>query len=649
MKYFHYLSLIALFSIALINSCSTEEEDTSPPPALVQPQEPEPDPTQYTLTVTAGEGGTVSTEGGTYDEGTEITINATPDEGYEFVGWEGSDSDSISLTITLNSNTSIQALFSQLPVLVLPTSPSKMFTKGVADTLSISFTTIVGFQSFDVSSDFGDIEVIQEPEVGDNEGKIILQYVPNTIQNVDYMTTIAGYDDVSITLIDQNEISNNTTYRIRTQPEPKNKNYLDSSHNLHKSRINVDISMIRFLNQKDNLYSDFCDGNILTSYNQNGMIFDTMSGIAYADVNGDGYDDIFLHPQFSIVGDNNPARVTGFIKTEFELYLYQNGEYVFTDINYGGKEVLKNYLGREILTGDFDNDGDPDFFVTEYGQDGQPYQTDFSYLIINNFNLNNTFDYKINPHNKGAHGGASADIDGDGDLDLFLPGRELITPPFEPFHLNDGNMNFTVTNLFDDNIHIPQFYNGMAYAHELFDVDNDGYIDLILGGHEWEKRSRIYWGSSNGRFNRERKTLIPKVDRYGTTLDFVVNDLNNDGINELIINRSGGDATVAEASEINNDAVYLIDNTIFYSGHYIQILSIDQNRNFQDQTNQFIENNFNNDTGDFCDPNTAWFRWLRLDDYDNDGNIDLWNELIDYQVLQRWEWNGSMFIKIENQ
>ena len=114
MKYFHYLSLIALFSIALINSCSTEEEDTSPPPALVQPQEPDPDPTQYTLTVTAGEGGTVSTEGGTYDEGTEVTINATPDEGYEFVGWEGSDSDSNSLTVTLNGNTNIQAIFEKI-------------------------------------------------------------------------------------------------------------------------------------------------------------------------------------------------------------------------------------------------------------------------------------------------------------------------------------------------------------------------------------------------------------------------------------------------------------------------------------------------------------------------------------------------------
>ena len=115
MRYFHYLSLIAFFSIALINSCSNEEEDTSPPPSLVQPQEPEPPaPTQYTLTVTAGEGGTLSTEGGTYDEGTEITITATPNDGYEFIGWEGSDSDSSSLTVTLNGNTNIQAIFEKI-------------------------------------------------------------------------------------------------------------------------------------------------------------------------------------------------------------------------------------------------------------------------------------------------------------------------------------------------------------------------------------------------------------------------------------------------------------------------------------------------------------------------------------------------------
>ena len=112
MKKLYLLTIITLSSIALIYSCSTEEEDTTPPPSVVATPEPEPPaPTQYTLTITAGEGGTVSTEGGTFDEGTEFTVTATPDEGYVFVRWEGSDSTENSLTITLNSNESLIAVF----------------------------------------------------------------------------------------------------------------------------------------------------------------------------------------------------------------------------------------------------------------------------------------------------------------------------------------------------------------------------------------------------------------------------------------------------------------------------------------------------------------------------------------------------------
>ena len=64
----------------------------------------------YTLTVTAGEGGSVSSEGGEYEEGTEVTITATPEEGYEFTEWsDGSTTNP--LTYTLNSNTSFSANF----------------------------------------------------------------------------------------------------------------------------------------------------------------------------------------------------------------------------------------------------------------------------------------------------------------------------------------------------------------------------------------------------------------------------------------------------------------------------------------------------------------------------------------------------------
>jgi hypothetical protein len=113
MKKLLYPIAFALTAFLILYSCSADEEDTTPPPTIQQPTpEPEPPaPTQYTLTVTAGEGGSVSTEGGTYDEGTEITITATPAEGYEFVGWEGSDSTEESLTLNIEANSTIQALF----------------------------------------------------------------------------------------------------------------------------------------------------------------------------------------------------------------------------------------------------------------------------------------------------------------------------------------------------------------------------------------------------------------------------------------------------------------------------------------------------------------------------------------------------------
>ena len=110
------LLTITILSFLFIYSCSTEEEDTIAP--VVQTPQPEPEtpaPTQYTITVIAGDGGSV-TAGGTFDEGTVLTITASPNDGYEFIGWTGSEVTSNEVSITVNTNLTLTANFQLIQV-----------------------------------------------------------------------------------------------------------------------------------------------------------------------------------------------------------------------------------------------------------------------------------------------------------------------------------------------------------------------------------------------------------------------------------------------------------------------------------------------------------------------------------------------------
>ncbi|MDH4219142.1 MAG: hypothetical protein OEW23_10240, partial [Candidatus Aminicenantes bacterium] len=72
----------------------------------------------YTLTITAGSGGTTDPSPGTYthDEGTEVSIRALPNRGYTFSGWSGGASGTTNpITITMDSDKSITASFTKLP------------------------------------------------------------------------------------------------------------------------------------------------------------------------------------------------------------------------------------------------------------------------------------------------------------------------------------------------------------------------------------------------------------------------------------------------------------------------------------------------------------------------------------------------------
>lgn len=75
-------------------------------------------PTSYTVTISAGENGSVSPAGAqTVTAGGSITITATPAEGYIFARWEGADTSSTNpLTITVNGDLALKAIFELKPV-----------------------------------------------------------------------------------------------------------------------------------------------------------------------------------------------------------------------------------------------------------------------------------------------------------------------------------------------------------------------------------------------------------------------------------------------------------------------------------------------------------------------------------------------------
>ena len=86
--------------LLLITGCSKDssEETTSIP--------------SYTLTVNQSEGGTVNSSGGSYQKGTQVSLSATPNQGYIFTGWSNG-STSNPLNITINSNIEISPRFEQ--------------------------------------------------------------------------------------------------------------------------------------------------------------------------------------------------------------------------------------------------------------------------------------------------------------------------------------------------------------------------------------------------------------------------------------------------------------------------------------------------------------------------------------------------------
>lgn len=192
----------------------------------------------------------------------------------------------------------------------------------------------------------------------------------------------------------------------------------------------------------------------------------------FADFDNDGLTDLF------VPNENNEQN-----------FLYHSGINGFTRVNDG--EIVTNTASSFGSSwGDYDNDGDLDLFVANWGNQN-------NYLYMNNGNgsfskisegvIVNDHGYSI--------GSAWADVDNDGDLDLFVANAFSTSAANNFLYFNNGDGSFT------KDTSMVSTEKGWGYGAAFGDYNRDGYLDLAVAKCFNASENNALYVNNGGSFN----------------------------------------------------------------------------------------------------------------------------------------------------
>ena len=192
-------------------------------------------------------------------------------------------------------------------------------------------------------------------------------------------------------------------------------------------------------------------------------------------------------------------------------------------------------LTRKVARGDLNSDGIDDVVLFGHGHDGPPYPGDKNYIIY--FKQDSYSLVLLDSVSAFHHTGCIGDINNDGYLDV-IPVANQMKDCYA--YLNDGKGNFTKKKILDAK------ETDISFHMELYDFNKDGNLDIIMGGHEWadypnqSPTNRIIYGDGRASFDISNALKLPTVYGWGVITDFDIYDLDNDGVEEIVVTRTAG-------------------------------------------------------------------------------------------------------------
>ena len=506
-------------SLLLFLTCAKEDSQApnTPPSQITR---------QYTLSASAGDGGSVSTTGGTFASGTQVSITATPNAGYSFSGWSNG-STANPLSVTLNSNTTITANFQAIVNSYTLTvsageggvvSGGGEYEEGTEVTISAVANSCFNF------SQWSDGETSSERVVTVNSNIGITAEFVSSMNEIEYnlvrlkfpcalnIASEKPYNETNKYKVSSygwlnvsNRESHNGYYYPTQDDYYPPRHFYTLPHNFDTGDFNNDgledmvVAWSTFPHtiERSSRYSYSVlinNGDGLMTYNHDAFINSSSHNNHHpyrtivADFNGDGFDD------FVSVGSGVSA-------------ISANGD--------------ANNIWQRIPL--MINTGDGKFIDSSTNIEGQE----------DGFSPVEGMDY--------GHHISVGDVDGDGDIDIYAASALLI---------NDGNGNFTnkINELPSSLRPIQNSGQGFIMSSVIADFNNDGIDDIFASyadsANQTQQPNKGYTGvysiSQNGNPSYIESDIGYLSDaKYGinnTKFNYVVDyDVNLDGYKDIVV------------------------------------------------------------------------------------------------------------------
>ncbi len=286
-------------------------------------------------------------------------------------------------------------------------------------------------------------------------------------------------------------------------------NHSDATGRIKKNKPNTIFRPVRqaeVITYVDNEYDDY-KAEILLPHKMSTL----GPVVAVADIDGDGNDDAYMGGAKGVAG----------------VLLMGNSSGQFTKKNSAAFSSDKQYEDGAAVFFDADGDGDMDLYVGSGGNEfpeGNAMLKDRLYV-----NTNGSFKKKTIEGLAVSTGAvATGDYDSDGDVDVFVGGRQIPGKyGYSPMSYMLQNNGGTFTKSDEMNI-------GMVTDAEFVDIDGDKNVELVVSG-EWMP-IKIF-GYADGWKDETESAQLGKSDGWWNRMEIV--DMDGDGDLDILAGNLG--------------------------------------------------------------------------------------------------------------